>query len=74
MIHGVYVKNRPKSKWHLVTAVVSPELANRELQEALQQAQREGNEQAEVAIQLFESSFFIPETLPEIKKHTPQFN
>jgi hypothetical protein len=74
MIHGVYVRSRPKNKWHLVSVAVSPELATQDLKDALAQAQREGNELAEAAIQVFDSPYFIPETLNEVKKDKPLFN
>lgn len=74
MIHGIYVKSRPKSKWHLVSVAVSPELATQDLNDALKQAQAEGNDKAEAAIQLFDSPFFIPEMLSEVKKDKPLFN
>jgi len=74
MIHGVYVKSRPKSKWHLVSVAISPELATQDLKDALKQAKDEGNEQAEAAIQIFDSPFFIPEMLSEVKKDKPLFN
>lgn len=74
MIYGIYVKSRPKSKWHLVSAVVSAELANQDLKDALSQAISEGNEKAEAAIQVFDSPFFIPEMLTEVKKDKPLYN
>jgi len=74
MIHGIYLKTRPKNKWQLVTVAISPEIANQEVDETLKQAKAEGNEQAEVKIQAFESNFFIPHYLNEIKETKPMFN
>jgi hypothetical protein len=74
MIHGIYVRNRPKSKWHLVSVAISAEAANYELDVSLKQAKLEGNEQAEVAVQLFDSMLWIPETLVEIKNQKPLWN
>jgi hypothetical protein len=74
MIHGVYVKNRPKSKWLLVSTTPSAEVAIQDRDEALKQAQLDGHEQADVAIRIFESVFYIPESLTEIKKQEPQYN
>jgi hypothetical protein len=74
MIHGIYLKSKPKNKWHLVSQTVSAEMANMEVEAFKKQAIEEGNEQAEVAIQIFDSSFFIPEFLSELKERKVQFN
>lgn len=74
MIHGIYLKNRPKSSWHLVSVVISPEAANHDLTEFLKQAKSEGNERAEVAVQLFDDTFYIPEFLNEIKEQKILYN
>ncbi len=67
MFHGLYIKNKPKSKWHLVSVFFSVENAQKEAATALKQAKSEGFEQAETAIQIFDSSFHIPEYLTSIK-------
>ena len=74
MIHGVYVKSRPKGVWHLVSVAISVEAANYEKTEVLNQARAEGNEKAEAAVQLFESAFFVPEYLHEIKEQKLMYN
>jgi hypothetical protein len=74
MIHGIYLKSKPKNKWHLVSLAISAEAANLELDLCKQQAIQEGNERAEVAVQIFESAFWIPEYVTEIKEQKPQFN
>lgn len=74
MIHGIYLKSKPKGKWYLVSVAVSSEAANQDISEALKQAQLEGNEQAEVTSQLFDSSFWIPESLAVIKPQKPLYN
>ena len=74
MIHGIYLKSKPKKKWHLMSVVASPEMANYELDLVKQQAIAEGNEDAQVAIQFFDSVFWIPEYIAELKEHKPQFN
>jgi len=56
MIHGIYLKSKPK------------------LDLCKQQAIQEGNDRAEVAVQIFESAFWIPEYVTEIKEQKPQFN
>lgn len=73
-IHGIYLKSRPKGKWHLVSVAVSPEAANLEIDEALKHARNQGNDNAEAAIQIFESSFHIPELLTEVKTQKPLYN
>jgi hypothetical protein len=74
MIHGIYLKNRPKGMWHLVTVAASPEEAAYQLTETLKQAKSEGNDQAEVAEQLYESSFWIPHYLTTVKETKPMYN
>ena len=74
MIHGIYLKSKPKNKWHLVSLAISAEAANAELEECKKQAIEDGNEQAEVAIQIFDSAFWIPEYINEIKEQKPLFN
>lgn len=74
MIHGIYLKTKPKNKWHLVSYAASAEAATLELEVVKKQAIKEGNEEAEVAIQVFDSLFWIPEYLTEVKEQKPSFN
>lgn len=74
MIHGIYVKSKPKSKWHLVSVTMSPEAANYEVDEQKKQAIKEGFEDVQVAIQLFDSAFWIPEYVDEIKERKALLN
>lgn len=74
MIHGIYLKSRPKGKWHLVSVAISAEAANFDINEALKQAKLEGHEEAEAAAQIFDSTFWIPEFLNEIKQYKPMYN
>ncbi len=74
MIHGIYMKSKPKNKWHLVSLAISAEAANLEIETVKKQAIQEGNEHAEVAIQIFDSVFWIPEYMDEIKEQKPLFN
>lgn len=67
MIHGIYFRSKPKNKWSLFSVVASAEVANQELEVAMQEAQKGGNELGEAAIQIFDSPFFIPETLIQLK-------
>ncbi len=73
MIHGVYVKNRPTSKWRLTSTTYSPEMAMQDKDTALKKAHKEGFALAEVEIQSFESSMFVPESLVNINKETKIF-
>jgi len=68
------LKSKPKNKWHLVSQTISAEMANLEVEAFKKQAIEDGNEQAEVAIQVFDSAFFIPEFLNELKERKILFN
>lgn len=74
MIHGIYLKNRPKGTWHLVNIAASAEAAAHDLEAALKRAKADGNEQAEVVVQVFESSFWIPHYLHTVKENQPMYN
>lgn len=74
MIHAIYLKSRPKNKWHLVSYAMTAEAANIELEEFKQEAIQKGNEHAEAAIQTFDSIFWIPEYITEIKEQKPLLN
>ena len=67
MIHGIYVRTKPKFRWRLVSTASSNEVAQKDLSTALQVAKDKGFEEAEAAIQSYESSFFVPGTLKDIK-------
>jgi hypothetical protein len=68
------VKSKPKNKWHLFSVAISAEVANQYMQTAKTKAKLEGNDRAEFAIRIFESSFHIPEFMNEIKDQKPMFN
>lgn len=74
MVHGIYVKTKPKGKWYLVSLADSAETAARDLQNALKKAIQDGNEKAEVGIQVFDSGFYIPQMLKEVAKDSPVYN
>jgi hypothetical protein len=74
MIHAVYTRNTKKSKWRLFSTVVSAETATSELVAAKQQAIKEGFDEAETAIQVFDSLFYVPEYINSIKAQAPQYN
>ncbi len=74
MIHGIYLRNKPKNKWQLVSVATTHEAAALDIRDALKQAKREGNDQAEVVEQVFDSAFWIPHYLTEIKEQKPMYN
>lgn len=74
VIHGIYLKSRPKGKWHLVSVAVSAEVAEREIDQNLKHAQNQGNDQAQCGAQVFESAFHIPELLSELKLQKVLYN
>lgn len=74
VIHGIYLKSRPKGKWHLVSVAVSSEAAEREIDHTLKQAMLQGNEQAECGAQTYDSAFNIPELLSELKSQKLLYN
>jgi len=74
MIHGIYLKNRPKSKWQLVSVAISAEAANADIEDVVKQAKAEGNDEAQAAVQIFDSAFWIPHYLNEIKEQKPLYN
>ncbi len=74
MIHGIYIKTKPKSKWHLVSICTSPEMANHDVNLILKRAELEGNNKIETAIQVYESGFYIPELLAKVKDYKPLYN
>jgi len=74
MIHGIYLKTRPKGTWHLVTTTVSPESAAHDLSMAVKQAKDEGNLHVEGMIQTFDSAFWVPHYLHSVKENKPMYN
>jgi len=74
MVHGVYVKSRPKGKWHLVILTMSPEVASTNKNAIMSQAKIEENDKIQACIQSFESSFYIPEVLSEVTEQKLMYN
>lgn len=74
MIHGIYLRNKPKGKWHLKSISASQEVAKTDEVMVLKIALSQGNDKAEVAIQMFESVLWIPEILNEIKEQKLMYN
>lgn len=74
MIHGIYQKSRPTGSWHLVSIAASPEAANFDYTQILNQAKLDGNDKIEVVIQTFDSAFYIPELLNKVKEQKLLYN
>ena len=74
MVHGIYMKNRPKSKWQLVSVKLTANGALFELNLALKKSKLEGNDQVQAAIKTFDSSFYIPKFLYDLKEEKLIFN
>ncbi len=74
MIHCVYLKRGPKTKWHLISMAISVEAAVLDVTEALRIASLSGNDVAEAGIQMYESAYHIPEFLSEMKQFKPMYN
>lgn len=74
MFHGVYVKSRPRGKWFLASLTISAESASADMDTIIKQAKLEDNLALEVKIQLFESGFYIPEILSEVKDQKLLYN
>lgn len=74
MVHGIYLKSRPKSSWRLVNVAISAEGALIYLNKALDQAHADGNDLAEGTIQSFTTAFNIPEILHTVKDQKLIYN
>lgn len=74
MFHGVYVKSRSRGKWYLASLTISVESASADKDAIIIQAQKEDNGEVEVKIQSFDSGFYIPEILTEIKESKLLYN
>jgi hypothetical protein len=74
MFHGVYVKSRPRGKWYLASLTISAESASEDMNTIIKQAKLEDNISLEVKIQSFESGFYIPEILSEVKEQKLLYN
>lgn len=74
MIHGVYIKNKINSSWHLVSLTVSIESAKKDALVFREQSEKEGNENAEIIIKTFDSTFYIPEIMRDIKPQKIMYN
>ena len=74
MIHGIYVKSRPRGSWHLVSVTLSVAAAELDISDIAKKAKAEGKENIEVGFQVYDSDFHIPEYLTELKNHTLLYN
>lgn len=69
MIHAVYTRPNPKALWHLATVSTSAEVVLKDKETLLQAAIQEGNTEAETGIITFDSIFWAPETLKDLKEN-----
>ena len=67
MIHGIYFRSKPKHKWSLFSVTLSAEAAVKELEVAIKELKK-ATITGQAAIQVFDSSLYIPELLTEIKE------
>lgn len=73
MIHGIYIKNRPKGTWQLVSVALSPEAVQLDITNITKKAKEDGKE-LQVGFQIFETDFHIPEYLSELKDQKLIYN
>jgi len=66
MVHGIYFKTKPKNRWQLFSIAISPEAAVKEVNDCKLQISSQGNDKAEVAVQIFETIFYIPEYMNDL--------
>jgi len=74
MIHGIYLKNRPKGNWQLISIAISPEAVSTDINELIKKAKKDGKEYFEVGFQVFESDLHIPEFLKSLKDQKLTYN
>lgn len=74
MIHVIYLKSYPKGAWLLFSSTQSAETANHEMEAALTKAKAEGHEKPEAVIQTFETSFYVPQILNNVRKQNSLLN
>lgn len=74
MIHGIYIKNRPRGSWQLISIALSAEAVSQDISKITKQAEDEGKEGFQVGFQIFESELHIPEYLKELKEQKLIYN
>lgn len=68
MIIAVYLRTRPGNLYHLVSATTSAMTALHDKEASLQEALAHGNQKASAKIKTFDSIWFMPASLKEIKE------
>ena len=71
MIHATYVQLAPKGLWYLASVSSSAETIKKDKETLIAEA-NEKKKQINVAIQTFPTTWFMPETLKEIKEESNQ--
>ena len=74
MLHGVYIKRRPKSTWYLMSLATNLEKALKEVDKLLEKAKQEGNDKALVGIEVFDNAFYVPEIIKELSSQSQIYN
>lgn len=68
MIHGIYLRLKPNNLYYLVSASTSAATALHDKTTSLQEALAHGNQKASAKIKTFDSIWFMPSSLKEIKE------
>jgi hypothetical protein len=68
------MKTRPKGKWYYVSLSLSQEKAFQDMNAILDKAKIEDNDNIKACIQSFETGFYIPEFLAEVKEQKLLYN
>jgi hypothetical protein len=68
MIHCIYVQSRPKELWHLATCSTSAQVVLKDKQTLLEDAIKNGNTEAKVAIKTYNSIWEAMETVKDIQE------
>jgi hypothetical protein len=68
VILGIYKRNRPSAPWLLVSTAYTAEVAKQDKLSSLAKAKKEGKPEAEVAIQIFDTKTWIPDSLKKIEE------
>lgn len=74
MIHAIYVRNKPKKEWTIVRLIESINDVPEEMNEALQEAKKDGFPEAEVGMKIFQTRFYIPESLKTLVSDSTSAN
>lgn len=74
MIHAIYTRNKPKSKWFLASIATNAEEVREDLEALKKYKNRSDNISLEIAVKTFDSALYIPEMVSEIKEQNLVLN